>query len=161
MQLLRDNLTLWTSDIPEDGGNFLDFSQKEWFYYIFLLNVTFSYSNSYVRSILCVSYFCNLKLVLWTLISSGMTPFCLCNMVYNLYNTLPVTIQLYWLLLYMFCKNHLVESFWNGSEIKVTWNYIKHSRWKIGSRFWYGSVIRMQLMLEKRQMTFVKLELVI
>lgn len=21
MQLLRDNLTLWTSDIPEDGGN--------------------------------------------------------------------------------------------------------------------------------------------
>lgn len=22
MQLLRDNLTLWTSDIPEDGGNF-------------------------------------------------------------------------------------------------------------------------------------------
>lgn len=23
MQLLRDNLTLWTSDIPEDGGNAL------------------------------------------------------------------------------------------------------------------------------------------
>lgn len=21
MQLLRDNLTLWTSDLPEDGGN--------------------------------------------------------------------------------------------------------------------------------------------
>ena len=28
MQLLRDNLTLWTSDIPEDGGNFLDFAQE-------------------------------------------------------------------------------------------------------------------------------------
>jgi 14-3-3 protein epsilon len=23
MQLLRDNLTLWTSDIPEDGGRYL------------------------------------------------------------------------------------------------------------------------------------------
>ena len=23
MQLLRDNLTLWTSDLPEEGGNFM------------------------------------------------------------------------------------------------------------------------------------------
>ena len=25
MQLLRDNLTLWTSDIPEEGGNYYNY----------------------------------------------------------------------------------------------------------------------------------------
>lgn len=39
MQLLRDNLTLWTSDIPEEGGNYWDC--------LYLLLLIFNFHHSF------------------------------------------------------------------------------------------------------------------